>query len=326
MTESERPSTISALTIALTAVTLAATLLNGCAREEPAPAFGSLYVKSRPENTSVLVDGEDAGSDGVVLDSIPVGRHTVRVSLPGCNDLDTIVTIEASATTRLDVTLDCAPAQTESEQSKPVDPVADLTGRIEAAIAAAQFDSARALADRLSALDADAGALFAARVSSARTERVSHVVEEVRTAWRAGEAERGGTRPSTSCGRLIPRMRLSSGTPGRCWGALLHTPRRAHGQGVGRSHRRGHRDLRGAGRNGSPVARRHRAANRNDRDRWRGRQMRGPLGRPTRHRIGARECLRMGSCDRATRHNACGTRRCCLVRSRLGREGRFRLV
>ena len=61
---------------------------------------GRLFVTSQPADATVFIDGMEMGKAGTLINDIPEGERSVRLSLPEYADLTKTVTIEANSITR----------------------------------------------------------------------------------------------------------------------------------------------------------------------------------------------------------------------------------
>ena len=68
----------------------------------PANGTGRLFVTSEPAEASVFIDGRQMGATGALIDTVPSGQRTVRLSFPEYDDLTRTVTIEPNRITRID--------------------------------------------------------------------------------------------------------------------------------------------------------------------------------------------------------------------------------
>lgn len=70
------------------------------------PAFGSIAVNSNPQGARVYLDNAYKGPTPVNLTDIPVGKHMIKLVLPDYQEWNSEVTVIASQTARIFVTLE----------------------------------------------------------------------------------------------------------------------------------------------------------------------------------------------------------------------------
>ena len=83
-------------------------------RQIPAPTRGSLYVDSRPQKASVIMDGRAAGQTPLLIEELSPGKHSVLIQLKGHRPVPSKVAIVAGEQTKLAVSLERLAAMPES--------------------------------------------------------------------------------------------------------------------------------------------------------------------------------------------------------------------
>ena len=83
-------------------------------RQVPAPTRGSLFVDSRPQKASVMMDGRAAGQTPLLIEELSPGRHSVLIQLKGHRPVPSKVAIVAGEQTKLAVSLERLAAMPES--------------------------------------------------------------------------------------------------------------------------------------------------------------------------------------------------------------------
>ena len=75
-------------------------------RHVPAPTRGSLFVDSRPQNASVVMDGRTVGQTPLLIQELSPGKHSVLIQLKGHRPVPSKVAIVAGEQTKLAVSLE----------------------------------------------------------------------------------------------------------------------------------------------------------------------------------------------------------------------------
>jgi serine/threonine protein kinase len=75
-------------------------------KQVPAPTRGSLFVDSRPQKASVIMDGRAAGQTPLVIQQLSPGMHSVLIQLKGHRPVPSKVAIVAGEQTKLAVSLE----------------------------------------------------------------------------------------------------------------------------------------------------------------------------------------------------------------------------
>ncbi len=75
-------------------------------RQAPAATRGSLFVDSRPQKASVIMDGRAAGQTPLLIEELSPGKHSVLIQLKGHRPVPSKVAIVAGEQTKLAVSLE----------------------------------------------------------------------------------------------------------------------------------------------------------------------------------------------------------------------------
>jgi hypothetical protein len=84
---------------------------------------GSVDVNSNPKHATIFIDGIDVGRTPKIVDNVPVGLRTLKLSLSGYQDYTTMVTVTADTTTTVPtLTLVPQPSPTSLPTTVPTSP------------------------------------------------------------------------------------------------------------------------------------------------------------------------------------------------------------
>ena len=108
------PASTSAETTAAENLPPPAPVKRPAQRQTPAPTRGSLYVDSRPQKASVIMDGRAAGQTPLLIEELSPGKHSVLIQLKGHRPVPSKVAIVAGEQTKLAVSLERLAAIPES--------------------------------------------------------------------------------------------------------------------------------------------------------------------------------------------------------------------
>ena len=108
------PASASAETTAAENLPPPAPVKRPAERQIPAPTRGSLYVDSRPQKASVIMDGRAAGQTPLLIEELSPGKHSVLIQLKGHRPVPSKVAIVAGEQTKLAVSLERLAAMPES--------------------------------------------------------------------------------------------------------------------------------------------------------------------------------------------------------------------